>query len=72
MLYTVLPVRGRSGEGVDGEVREVFQGRRLLRIEVQDGGEGVIRSILSSNPSDYLDPALQPGTRVKLSDLERN
>ena len=72
MLYTVLPVQHPRRPATSGELKEVHQGARWLRIEVQGHGEGVIRSILSSNPRDYLDPALQPGTRVSLADLGIN
>ena len=72
MLYTVLPVQRSRSPGAPLELREVHQGDRWLRVEVQGRGEGVIRSILSSNPKDYLNPTLQPGTRVKLADLGIN
>jgi len=67
MLYTVLPVP--NSPSADTNVRDVYDGNRWLRVEIEDHGEGVIRSILSSNPRDYLNPSLQPGTRVPLSAL---
>lgn len=45
---------------------EVRQEGRLLLVEPQPGGQGKLVRLISSDPSDYLNPSWQPGTMVQL------
>lgn len=45
---------------------EVQQEGRLLLVEPQPGGQGKLVRLISSDPSDYLNPSWQPGTLVQL------
>jgi hypothetical protein len=59
ILWTVMPLElvMQAGEEAPA-LRSVWQGDRLVMLRA----DGTVERLLSTNPYDYLDPALQPGT----------
>ncbi|HLO02935.1 MAG TPA: YlzJ-like family protein [Symbiobacteriaceae bacterium] len=58
ILWTVMPLElvMQAGEGAPA-LTAVWQGDRLVMLRP----DGTVERLLSTNPYDYLDPALQPG-----------
>lgn len=46
---------------------ELRLGSRVLLLEVDQGGNARVSRLISSDPSDYLDPKFQPGSSYPLS-----
>ena len=68
MMHTVARFNLERPTAQSSQIREIEQNGRWLTIRVQEDGVGVILSILSSDPRDYLNPELQPGAPVRLAD----
>jgi len=70
ILYTVVPTHYvvsaeyLAREDVP-ELIEVSLGGRKLLVEPMGPTTGKVARVLSTNPADYLDPALQPGQIVE-------
>jgi hypothetical protein len=58
ILWTIMPMElvMQVGEGAPA-LTSVWQGDRLVMLRP----DGTVERLLSTNPYDYLDPALQPG-----------
>lgn len=48
------------------ETQEVMVDGVSMVVEMEGPGEGRILRLLSTNPSHYIDPRYQPGSRVRL------
>ncbi|MGE5586465.1 MAG: YlzJ-like family protein [Bacillota bacterium] len=68
ILYTVLPLE-LVLEGIDRErtFTDVEVGGITMTIEQVSANEAVIVRIMSTDPQRFLDPALQPGSRLRLT-----
>ena len=70
MLYTIVPydqVWDELDESVSGnESQEVTIQGCVMQVIPIDSGSGSVVRLLSTNPDDYLNPALQPGSVVLL------
>ncbi len=66
ILYTVVPPELVWEEEAERRFVEVRVGGVLLLAEPLDGTTGRIERILSTDPGHFLDPALQPGSTVRL------
>lgn len=68
ILYTVLPLE-LVLEGIDRErtFTDVEINGITMTVEQVSANEAVIVRIISTDPQHFLDPALQPGGRVRLT-----
>ena len=68
ILYTVLPME-LVLEGIERERQftDVELGGVAMTIEPISAEEAVIIRIISTDPRDFLDPALQPGRILRFS-----
>ncbi|MEW6105685.1 MAG: YlzJ-like family protein [Bacillota bacterium] len=68
ILYTVLPLE-LVLEGIDRErtFTDVEINGITMTVEQVSANEAVIVRIISTDPQHFLDPALQPGSRVRLT-----
>lgn len=71
MWYTVLPISDQPDNATKREIRDVRVGDRWLKVEVHGDNKGVVLSMFSSSPSDYLNPKFQPGQTVRLDTLQQ-
>ncbi|MGE5586947.1 MAG: YlzJ-like family protein [Clostridia bacterium] len=68
ILYTVLPLEvvlegiDKERTFMDVEIRGV-----TMTVEQLSPNEAAIVRIISTDPQHFLDPALQPGTRIRLA-----
>ncbi len=70
MLYTIVPYN-QVWDELDGSVssnesQEVMVQGCVMQVTPIDSGSATVVRLLSTNPSDYLNPALQPGSVVLL------
>jgi len=71
MLYTAVPVAHiLQPDDAKRVIRRYRRESMIVTVEVIDDREGVVLSVLSTNPNDYLDHRLRPGRRISLSDLQ--
>ncbi|MGE5592265.1 MAG: YlzJ-like family protein [Betaproteobacteria bacterium] len=68
ILYTVLPLE-LVLEGMDKErtFMDVEINGIAMTVEQVSANEAVIVRLISTDPQHFLDPALQPGSRVRLT-----
>lgn len=58
ILWTVMPIELVMQAGGEAQaLTPVWRGDRLIMLRP----DGTVERLLSTNPYDYLDPALQPG-----------
>jgi hypothetical protein len=65
VIYTVLPPEEviKPGEGESPHYFTIDMDGRTFVMELVDGHARIVR-LLSTNPSDYLNPEWQPGNKV--------
>ncbi len=64
MLYTVVPVEDVLASPVTPRVGEVELAGRRLVVDFTPGGPPRLARLISTDPRDYLDGRLQPGTAL--------
>ena len=65
ILWTVVPpeVVMEGFEETEPVLAEVWEGGRVLVLEVAGPGQVRVERVISTDPADYLAPRLQPGVR---------
>jgi len=68
ILWTAIPLELVLDGLVPAEAPrlEMRVGGRILQVVQGEGGSGTIERLISTDPQDYLDPSLQPGSRIAL------
>lgn len=68
ILYTVVPLE-LVLEGMDKEraFTDVEVSGITMTVEQVSANEAVIVRLISTDPQHFLDPALQPGSRIRLT-----
>ena len=65
IVYTPVNEEMLFSEKNERKIREVKMGNAILVIEEFPDQEAKIVRLISSDPADYLDPLLQPDTKIK-------
>lgn len=70
ILYTALPLELilEGYEEFSPKYEEMKKGGQLLLIEPISFNRGKIVRLISSNPQDYMNPSLQPGEIINITD----
>ena len=74
VLYTALPAEQVFPPQADDTFSDYFWADfkgQLVQVAPGQEGKAVLVRIASGNAQDYLDPNLQPGCEVMLSELKR-
>lgn len=68
LYYTIIPIEDLFGEedAVKPEetLLEVKRSGLTMLVTPLGHGKGQIQRLISSNPDDYMNPALQPGSEI--------
>ncbi|MEC9489004.1 MAG: YlzJ-like family protein [Halanaerobium sp.] len=64
--YSIVPIETvfAGWDEMDKEFLEIQGPNCILVVEPTEWGEGTLVQMISSNPSLYLNPALQPGNKI--------
>ncbi|NLP36623.1 MAG: hypothetical protein GX357_03095 [Firmicutes bacterium] len=68
MLWTIVPLSlvMEGSETFTPQYKEIKRNNAIIIVEESDHSAAKIVRVISTNPSDYLHPALQPGSIIKL------
>ncbi|NLM51969.1 MAG: hypothetical protein GX197_03990 [Firmicutes bacterium] len=72
MLWTIMPLAlvMEGSETFKPQYREIRRNNAIIIVEESDPVTAKIVRVISTNPSDYLNPALQPGNIIKLEAID--
>ena len=65
VIYTPVPLELLVSSTDKQKFAEMQFGEAKLIIETAEDGSSKIHRVISTNPQDYLNPLLQPGSEVK-------
>jgi len=66
ILYTVMPVEEVMQQEGKRQILEVRVKGRIIQVEPVSPTEGRVLRVISTDPQDFLDPGIQPGSLVSL------
>lgn len=68
IYYSVIPAEMalQDSSQEEAETREITVDGVSMVVELEGSGEGRILRLLSTNPTHYMDPRYQPGSKIRL------